>query len=83
MKSAGIVRKIDELGRVVIPKETRELLVINEGDSLEIFKEEKEIILKKYSLGCTFCGNMEGLIKFKGLSICEVCKNDLISLKLE
>lgn len=82
MKSAGIVRKIDELGRIVIPKETRELLVIDEGDSLAIFRDEKEIILKKYSPGCTFCGNMASLIKFKGLDICGECRNDLIALKL-
>ena len=61
MKSTGIVRKVDELGRVVIPKETRELLFINEGDSLEIFKDENEIILKKYAPGSTFCGNMKNL----------------------
>lgn len=82
MKSAGIVRKIDELGRIVIPKETRELLLINIGDSLEIFKDEDEIILKKYAPGCTFCGNMDNLIKFKGFDICEDCRRDLSNLIL-
>lgn len=82
MKSTGIVRKVDELGRVVIPKETRELLFIDEGDSLEIFKDENEIILKKYAPGCTFCGNMKNLICFKGIYICEECKNNLKSLNI-
>lgn len=82
MKSAGIVRKIDELGRIVIPKETRKLLLINVGDSLEIFKDEKEIILKKYSPGCTFCGDMDNLTRFKGFDICEDCKSELMNLKL-
>lgn len=77
MKSSGIVRKMDELGRVVIPKETRKILSIKEGDSLEIFQDEKEIILKKYSPGCTFCGNMDFLTKFKGVNICEDCKDEL------
>ena len=80
MKSTGIVRKVDELGRVVIPKETRKMLLINEGDSLEIFKDESAIYLKKYSPGCTFCGNMNNIAMYKGLYICEDCKNELKSL---
>lgn len=80
MKSAGIVRKIDELGRVVIPKETRELLFINIGDSLEIYKDDSEIILKKYAPGCTFCGNMDSLFNYKGVEICEDCKKELSKL---
>lgn len=82
MKSAGIVRKVDELGRVVIPKETRKLLFIKEGDSLEIFQDEKDIILKRYSPGCTFCGNMDLLTKFKGIDICGDCITDLKDIKL-
>lgn len=82
MKSTGIVRKVDELGRVVIPKETRELLFIEEGDSLEIFKDENEIILKKYAPGCIFCGNMKTLIQFKGVHICGECKDNLKSLNI-
>lgn len=81
MKSAGIVRKIDELGRFVIPKETRELLGINIGDSLEIFMDGEEIILRKYAPGCTFCGNMNDLIIFKGINICGECKRVLSKLK--
>lgn len=82
MKSTGIVRKVDELGRIVIPKETRELLFIDEGDSLEIFKDENEIILKRYAPGCTFCGNMKNITQFKGVYICEECKNNLKLLNI-
>lgn len=82
MKSAGIVRKMDGLGRVVIPKETRKLLSIKEGDSLEIFQDEKDIILKRYSPGCIFCGNMDLLREFKEIDICEECREELRALNL-
>ena len=81
MKSTGIVRKVDELGRVVIPKETRELLFIEEGDSLEVFKDGSNIVLKKYAPDCMFCDNMNNITQFKGIYICEKCKNNLKSLK--
>ena len=81
MKSLGIIRKVDELGRIVIPKETRKVFSINEGDSLEIFKDDNEIILKKYAPGCTFCGSMDHISDFKGLYICEECRADLKSAK--
>jgi transcriptional pleiotropic regulator of transition state genes len=77
MKSTGIVRKVDELGRVVIPKETRQVLSINEGDSLEIYKDDTTIYLKKYAPGCTFCGSMDDTITFKGICICAECKKEL------
>ncbi|MFW2487976.1 AbrB/MazE/SpoVT family DNA-binding domain-containing protein [Clostridium chromiireducens] len=81
MKSLGIVRKVDELGRIVIPKETRKVFTINEGDSLEIFKDDNEIILKKYAPGCTFCGSMDHIFEFKGFYICEECRNNLKAVK--
>ncbi|OPJ60973.1 AbrB/MazE/SpoVT family DNA-binding domain-containing protein [Clostridium oryzae] len=77
MKSTGIVRKVDELGRIVIPKETRDLLFIHEGDSLEIFVDENSIYLKKYAPGCKFCGDMKNIEMFKGVYICEECRKEL------
>ncbi len=77
MRAAGIVRKVDELGRVVIPKETRQMLSINEKDSLEIFIDENSLILKKYSPGCTFCNNITNLMILNGKYICEECREDL------
>lgn len=50
MKSTGVLRRIDELGRIVIPKEIRKNLRISNGEALEIFVEEDQIILKKASL---------------------------------
>lgn len=73
MKNTGVVRKIDELGRIVIPKEIRRSFNINEGDSLEIFTEEGNIILKKYTPGCHCCDEMEGLTEVLGLKLCTSC----------
>ncbi len=79
MKSTGIVRKVDELGRVVIPIELRRTLGINEKDALEIYVENDRIILKKYepSNACVFCGSEEKLSLFQSKSICSSCRHDL------
>ncbi|MDR1538090.1 MAG: AbrB/MazE/SpoVT family DNA-binding domain-containing protein [Clostridiales bacterium] len=69
MKSTGIVRKVDELGRIVLPSELRNTLSIKEKDSLEIFIEERKIILRKYEPSCIFTGNMEELIEYKGKKV--------------
>jgi transcriptional pleiotropic regulator of transition state genes len=77
MKSTGIIRKIDELGRLVIPKELRESLDIKEKDSMEIFVEGDSIILRKYNPSCYFCGNADNPIYFKGKLICRDCLSEL------
>ncbi len=69
VKSTGIVRKVDELGRVVLPIELRRNLEINEKDALEIFVDEEKIILKKYEPADIFTGTMEELIDFKGKKV--------------
>ena len=79
MKSTGIVRKVDELGRIVIPKETRDVLGIAVRDPLEIFAEKNKIILKKYNPGCLFCNEVE-TIDFKGKRICLNCLENLKNL---
>ncbi|NLZ54855.1 MAG: AbrB/MazE/SpoVT family DNA-binding domain-containing protein [Thermoanaerobacteraceae bacterium] len=73
MKSTGIVRKVDDLGRVVIPIELRRTLDISEKDPLEIYVDTDKIILKKYLPACLFCGNAEDLVSFRGKSICKSC----------
>lgn len=73
MKSTGIVRKVDELGRVVIPIELRRTLNIEEKDSLEIYVDGDKIILRKYEPACIFCGNAAGVENFKGKKICRSC----------
>ncbi|MBY6965292.1 AbrB/MazE/SpoVT family DNA-binding domain-containing protein [Clostridium botulinum] len=77
MKNIGIVRKVDELGRIVIPKELRRTLNLEEGDGLEIYTEGEQIILKKYSPACIFCGEASEVINFKGKNICKKCMREL------
>lgn len=77
MKSTGIVRKIDELGRIVLPIELRRNLNINERDSLEIFVENDCIVLKKYELSCVFCGNTENVSLFKNKTVCAGCVEEI------
>ena len=73
MRSLGIVRNLDQLGRFVIPKETRKALDLNEGDPIEMFTDGDEIILKKYNPGCHCCGSMDHLTEVLGLKICPKC----------
>lgn len=77
MKSTGIVRKVDELGRVVIPIELRRTLNIGEKDALEIYVDGAQIILKKYEPACIFCGQAKEVTTFKGKNICPACIEEL------
>lgn len=77
MKSTGIVRKIDELGRIVLPMELRRVLNINIKDSIEIYVEGDSVILKKYAPCCIFCGEATNVTNFKGKNVCENCKKEL------
>lgn len=73
MKSTGIVRKVDELGRVVIPIELRRTLGIDEKDALEIYVDQEKIILKKYEPACVFCGSADDVQNFRGKLVCREC----------
>ncbi|OOP74657.1 AbrB/MazE/SpoVT family DNA-binding domain-containing protein [Clostridium beijerinckii] len=77
MKSSGIVRNLDNLGRVVIPKEIRKVLGINEGDPMEIVKVNNDIVLRKYSKGCIFCGSDKDVSEFNNVSVCSRCREAL------
>jgi transcriptional pleiotropic regulator of transition state genes len=77
MKSTGIVRKVDELGRVVLPIELRRTLDINLKDSLEIYVDGEKIILKKYTPACIFCDEADGIVYFKGKNICPHCLKEM------
>jgi len=81
MKSTGIVRKVDELGRVVIPIELRRTLAIAEKDSLEIYVDSDRIILRKYepTCSCVLCGNADEVTVFKNKNICQECLDAMIS----
>ncbi len=73
MKSTGIVRKVDELGRVVLPIELRRTLGIDEKDALEIYVDQEKIILKKYEPACVFCGNASEIQIFHNKNVCREC----------
>ena len=73
MKSTGIIRKVDDLGRIVLPIELRRVLDIAERDELEIFVEGDRIVLQKYEPACVFCGSSQNLKSFNGKNVCAQC----------
>ena len=73
MKSTGIVRKTDELGRIVLPKELRRTLDIADKDSLEIFTQGDCIVLRKYKRGCMLCGSLDNVGQIDGKDLCAAC----------
>ena len=77
MKSTGIVRRVDELGRIVLPIEMRRTLDIAERDSLEIYVDGSSVILKKYAPSCVFCNEDTGIHTFRGKNICANCLSEL------
>ncbi len=81
MKSTGIIRKVDELGRVVIPIELRNTLKIAEKDPIEIFVDGTSIVLKKHEANCIFCGGTKKLVTYKDKLICEKCAKQISNLK--
>ena len=81
MKSTGIVRKVDELGRIVLPIELRRVLDIAEKDALEIYVEGNSVILKKYRATCIFCDSTRDIITFKGKNICPDCLKEIQNLQ--
>lgn len=79
-KSTGITRKIDELGRIVLPKELRDTLGLITNASIEIFPEGDSIVLKKYTPSCTICNDFrDELIVLNDIKMCSACKNLLKS----
>lgn len=77
MKSTGIVRNIDELGRIVIPKSMRTRMDMKCGDPIEIYVEGSNIILSKFVSHCVFCGCTEDISDFKGKKLCRECINEI------
>ena len=73
MKATGIVRKVDELGRIVLPIELRRTLGIEVRDPIEIYVDEEKILLKKYAPACIICGESDDLLEYKGKKICRNC----------
>jgi transcriptional pleiotropic regulator of transition state genes len=77
MKATGIVRKVDELGRIVLPIELRRTMDIEEKDPIEIFVDNESIILKKYEPSCIFCNEAKNVVEYKGKNICSECMGEL------
>ena len=81
MKATGIVRRVDQLGRIVLPKELRKTLNIEEKDSIEIYVDGENVIFKKYEPGCTFCSSVEELIIYNDKNICKSCMKEIEELQ--
>ena len=81
MKSTGIVRRIDALGRFVLPIELRRLLELDTDSSIEIFTEEDAVILKKYQPACVFCGEAKDVTQYMGRNVCAKCIENLSQIK--
>ena len=77
MKSTGVVRKLDNLGRIVIPIELRKTMDIAIGDTLEIYTEGEQVILKKYQPGCVLCGEARNVVMLRGKMVCQRCVAEL------
>ena len=77
MKATGIVRRVDELGRIVLPIELRRTLDITERDALEIYVEGSSVILKKYRPSCIFCDGVKDVSVFRGKNVCAKCLREL------
>ena len=82
MKSTGVVRKVDDLGRITIPIELRRNLDIDIKDALEIYTEGEVIILKKYEPTCIFCGEAHDVVSYKGKNVCKLCLIEMVGLQL-
>ena len=83
MKSTGVIRRVDELGRVVIPKEIRKTLAIEEKDPMEIYIDGNAIVLKKVESSCIFCGSDKNLFEYRDKVICKKCLENLSQTLVE
>ncbi len=77
MKTPGRIRKLDDLGRIVIPADLRKALELDTGDALEMYVQEEYIVMRKFAPGCIFCGGTQGLMEYKEKNICAGCLRNL------
>lgn len=82
MKSTGIVRKVDELGRIVLPMELRRTFELKPRDSIEIFTNDDMIVLKKFQHTCVFCSGAEDVVEYKGKTVCSDCMAELMGRRV-
>lgn len=76
-RGTGVSRKVDDLGRIVLPAEIRRSFDIREGDLIEIAVDEQHIVLSKVRAVCTFCGSAEGLRIYREHPVCPNCISEL------
>lgn len=81
MKSTGIVRRVDGLGRIVLPIELRRVFNLDISDAVEIYTDDDKIILKKFQRSCVFCNSPEDVVEYKGKTVCSKCMEELRSGK--
>ena len=81
MKSTGIVRPVDSLGRIVLPIELRRVLDIDKDSALEVYVDEESIVLQKYQPACIFCGSADGVKQYEGRNICKACRDAIGALE--
>ena len=77
MKSTGIVRKVDELGRIVLPKEIRKSLGLGIRSAVDLYVDGEKLIITKTKNECIFCNSRDNLVEYKGKSVCEKCIEEL------
>ncbi len=73
MKTFGMIRKVDALGRIVIPSELRQAMELQQGDALELYEEESRLVMKKFAPASRFCGGIQRLVTYEGKNICGKC----------
>ncbi len=81
MRATGIVRRVGEMGRIVLPAEIRKKLDVRERDSIEFFWYDNHLVLEKHEPACTFCGGTDGVVTFAGKNICEACRAKISRLR--
>ncbi|MBD2865696.1 MULTISPECIES: AbrB/MazE/SpoVT family DNA-binding domain-containing protein [Paenibacillus] len=81
MRPAGVVRKVDQLGRIVLPKSLRKRYKMNEGDPVEILVSGDHILLERYRPKCVFCGDMNGVTEYREKHICTNCMREMIQVR--
>lgn len=81
MRPAGVVRKVDQLGRIVLPKSLRKRYKMNEGDPVEILVSGDHILLERYRPKCVFCGEMDGVTEYREKHICQNCMREMSQIR--
>ncbi|MDF2720745.1 MAG: hypothetical protein K0Q59_420 [Paenibacillus sp.] len=82
MRPAGVVRRVDQLGRIVLPKSLRKRYRMNEGDPIEILVAGDQILLERYRPKCVICGEMNGITAYKDKHVCTNCMREMSELSL-